>query len=97
MEPSCFFQMKLKKNIVEVLGKEQVNFEVIIPLCDDLHKKIYDSDLDKTLNKDKGSKIAHSKEVFAINVLEGEFTNQFNFDEFRKIFDIIQNIISNQN
>lgn len=52
-------------------------------------KKIFDKDLHKTLNKKDN--IGHSKEVFASNVLAGEFTTKFGIDEFGKIFDIIKN------
>ena len=92
-----YFTNEFERSIVNKSGKEQTTFKVITPIEDDFYKKIYDKDLETTLNKDKNPKIAHSKEVFATNVLDGEFREQFKFDEFRKIFDIIQRISSNQN
>lgn len=64
---------------------------------EELDKKIYCKDVEKIVDE-SGNLIAHSKDVFANNILtEKEGFNNFNFTEFKKIFDVIENIIENNN
>jgi hypothetical protein len=60
---------------------------------EELEKKIYGGEVDAVRNE-KGVAVAHSKEVFASNVLNDKPDfDSFNFDEFQKIFKIISDII----
>ena len=64
---------------------------------EELDKKIYCKDVEKIVDE-SGNSIAHSKDVFANNILtEKEGFNNFNFTEFKRIFDIIGDIIELKN
>ncbi|MBC8550646.1 MAG: hypothetical protein H8D23_13460 [Candidatus Brocadiales bacterium] len=64
---------------------------------EELDKKIYCKDVEKIVDE-SGNSIAHSKDVFANNILtEKEGFNSFNFTEFKRIFDIIGDIIELKN
>ncbi|MBX9598837.1 MAG: AAA family ATPase [Burkholderiales bacterium] len=60
---------------------------------DEFDKKIFEDNLHKTLNKGKESPPAHSKEIFANHILNGEFLNKFNKEHFSLIFTKIEEII----
>jgi hypothetical protein len=64
---------------------------------EELDKKIYCKDVEKIVDE-SGNFIAHSKDVFANNILtEKEGFNNFNFTEFKRIFDTIGDIIELNN
>ena len=64
---------------------------------EELDKKIYCKDVEKIVDESENP-IAHSKDVFANNILtEKEGFNNFNFTEFKRIFDIIGVIIELKN
>jgi hypothetical protein len=57
-------------------------------------KKIEDTDVEKIIDK-RGNQIAISKSVFAGYICdEANNFNEFNFEEFSKLFDVIENIIT---
>jgi hypothetical protein len=59
--------------------------------------KIYCKDVENIVDE-SGNLIAHSKDGFANNILtEKEGFNNFNFTEFKRIFDTIGEIIELKN
>lgn len=93
-----FFTNEIEEIIVKSKTNKRVNSSINIldqpKPEEESEKKIYCEDVPqiKDLN---GNQVAHSKTVFAENILnQKENFNDFNVSEFEKIFDIIKEILA---
>ncbi|MGR3176285.1 MAG: hypothetical protein ACUZ8N_17095 [Candidatus Scalindua sp.] len=95
------FSNEVEKRVTESVTtkKNEIKFVKLNKPKDEeeLDKKIYCKDVEKIVDE-SGGFVAHSKDVFANNILtEKEGFNNFNFTEFNRIFDIIGDIIKLKN
>lgn len=95
-----FFSNEVEKVVKSNLTNKKNSIEYCI--CpeiqeDEFNKKIYDNCCERIIDE-HGKKVAHSKAVFADYVYQQRLGyNNFNLDEFKAIFVIIQAIVANTN
>ncbi|MBX9867967.1 MAG: hypothetical protein K2Y14_13730 [Burkholderiales bacterium] len=82
-----------KKNPVTKKNEQIFEISEVPRDEDEFDKKIFEDNLHKTLNKGKEQPIAHSKEVFANNIINDEFKDRFCIESFSLIFDNITEIL----